>query len=294
MLWLANSKKRSYIIHSLTPEQRKVQIMDVFSIENKYGSLIIYSGQKPTLGLQAFAEYYRQLTGCVYVTNEKQFYIYNRQNGLWEQQSPEKLISKISEEIFKLAQEEAIEGEFASMRRPTVIREILVFLSALAPVSGDFFKKRSIWIHCLNGVVEFENGRWVLKPFSPDYHSRNRCNLVYDSSAQCPRFKEQLLAPLLENEDIDLLQKYFNAWCVKDGFKGYLGILRAMPEGSDFAGAENIRSWMGVRNVLSCESHHDLLRNCMYLVEKEQTVQAEEYMPEILRFQNPEWVYKEV
>ena len=108
MLWLANLKKRSYIIHSLNPEQRKVQIMNVFSIENKYGSLIIYSGQKPTLGLQAFAEYYRQLTGCVYVTNEKQFYIYNRQNGLWEQQSPEKLISKISEEIFKLAKEEAV------------------------------------------------------------------------------------------------------------------------------------------------------------------------------------------
>ena len=103
--------------------------MDVFSIEPRYGSLIIYSGQKPTLGLQAFAEYYRQLTGCVYVTNEKQFYIYNRQNGLWEQQSPEKLISKISEEIFKLAQEEAIEGEFASMRRPAVIRDILLYFN---------------------------------------------------------------------------------------------------------------------------------------------------------------------
>ena len=209
MLWLANLKKRSYIIHSLNPEQRKRQIMDVFNIEPRYGSLIIYSGQKPTLGLQAFAEYYRQLTGCVYVTNEKQFYIYNRQNGLWEQQSPEKLISKISEEIFKLAQEEAIEGDFASMRRPAVIRDILLYLSTLASVSGDFFKKRGIWIHCLNGVVEFENGRWVLKPFAADYHSRNRCNLVYDSSAPCPRFKEQLLAPLLENEDIDLLQKYF-------------------------------------------------------------------------------------
>ena len=61
MLWLANSKKRSYIIHSLNPEQRKRQIMDIFSIEPRYGSLIIYTGQKPTLGLQAFAEYYRQL-----------------------------------------------------------------------------------------------------------------------------------------------------------------------------------------------------------------------------------------
>ena len=45
--------------------------------------------------------------------------------------------------------------------------------------------------------------------FRSDYHSRNRCNLVYDPQADCPRFKKQLLAPLLEPEDIDLLQKYF-------------------------------------------------------------------------------------
>ena len=61
--------------------------MDVSNIENKYGSLIIDSGQKPTLGLQSFAEYFRRLSGCVYVTDEKQFHIYNPDNGLWELQS---------------------------------------------------------------------------------------------------------------------------------------------------------------------------------------------------------------
>ena len=55
--------------------------MDICTIASKYRSLIIDSGQKPTLGLQSFAEYFRRLSGCVYVTDEKQFYIYNPDNG---------------------------------------------------------------------------------------------------------------------------------------------------------------------------------------------------------------------
>ena len=184
--------------------------MDVYTIENKYGSLIISSGQKPTLGLQAFAEYFSSFSGCVFMPTERRFYIYNQNNGLWEAQSLEAMISKISEEILDLARANDIEDEFVSMRRPAVIKDILVFLSTIAQVPENFFDKNGNLIHCLNGVVEIdEHGGCELKPFSPDYHSRNRCNLVYDPQTDCPRFKEQLLAPLLEAEDIDLLQKYF-------------------------------------------------------------------------------------
>ena len=184
--------------------------MDIYTIENKYGSLIIDSGQKPTIGLQPFAEYFSSLSGCIFMTNEKRFYIYNRSNGLWESQSQEAMISKISEEILALARAEEINDEFASMRRPAVIKDILLYLSALAQAPENFFDKDGNWIHCLNGIVGIdEYGHCELKPFSPDHRSRNRCKLVYDPRADCPRFKEQLLAPLLGSEDIDLLQKYF-------------------------------------------------------------------------------------
>ena len=130
--------------------------MDICTIENKYGSLIIDSGQKPTLGLQAFAEYFCSLSGCVFMPNEKRFYIYNRNNGLWESQLQEAMISKISEEILDLARAEEIKDEFASMRRPAVIKDILVYLSTLAQAPENFFDKNGNWIHCLNGVVEVD------------------------------------------------------------------------------------------------------------------------------------------
>ena len=183
--------------------------MKNYEIESKYGTLIIGNQHSPTLNLQSFAAYFCKVSGCVYAANEKQFYIYNLKNGLWERQTKEILISKISEEILDLARVEEIENEFASMRRTAVIKDIIVYLRAIASVSEDFFDKRGNWMHCLNGVVEFENGKWILKPFSAEYHSRNRCNLVYDPEEDCPRFKKDLLAPLLKDIDIDLLQKYF-------------------------------------------------------------------------------------
>ena len=182
---------------------------DACTIESKYGSLIINSGQKPTLGLQTFAAFFLRQSQCVYATYEKQFYIYNPQSGRYETQSGEVMINKISQAILRLARENNIEDEFTGMRRPAVIKDILTHLKVFAHVDKSFFDKQGIWIHCLNGVVEFKDGNWELKPFSPDYHSRNRCNLIYDPKAACHRFKTQLLDPLLEPDDINLMQVAF-------------------------------------------------------------------------------------
>ena len=123
----------------------------------------------------------------------------------------------------------------------------------------------------------------------PYYNYKSRVALMNEEDTdRFFAYMDGLCAPIADDT---LLQKYFDAWCVKDGLKGYLGILRAMPEGSDFT---DIQGWMGVRNVLSCEAHHDLLRNCMYLVEQGRTEQAAEAVEEILRYQNPDWVKKEI
>ena len=131
-------------------------------------------------------------------------------NGLYEPQSQESIISKISEEILKLARDNDIADEFNSIRCPATVKAILVYLKTIAQVSDNFFDKIGSWIHCRNGVVEINDaGQCELKPFSPEYRNRNQCNLLYVPEANCPRFKDQLFAPLLETEDISLLQKYF-------------------------------------------------------------------------------------
>ena len=184
--------------------------MDVLEIEKKYGSLITSSGKKLGLGLQPFAEYYHQLTKCCYVTEENRFYEYNPESGKYEVQSDTTMINNISLAILHFARCRNLEDELAGMRRPAVIKDILTYLKIFAHTDKSFFDKKGFGIHCLNGVVEInQEGCCELKQFSPDYHSRNRCNLIYDPKADCPRFKNELIAPILDQDDIGLLQTLF-------------------------------------------------------------------------------------
>lgn len=182
----------------------------IHEIEEKYGSLLIRDGSKFLLGLQSFAELYRRQTRCIYLPGEKQFYQYSSENGLWRPQRQEEMISRICLAIREFASRRGIEYELARYQRPAAMRDILTYLKVQAEVEPAFFSSPGNWVHCRNTMVELtDSGEWEMRPFSPDYHSRNRCDIVYDPAAACPRFKEQLLSPLMEEDDVELLQKYF-------------------------------------------------------------------------------------
>lgn len=182
----------------------------IHEIEEKYGSLLIKDGSKFLLGLQSFAELYRRQTRCIYLPGEKQFYQYSSENGLWRPQRQEEMISRICLAIREFASRRGIEYELARYQRPAAMRDILTYLKVQAEVEPAFFSSPGNWVHCRNTMVELtDSGEWEMRPFSPDYHSRNRCDIVYDPAADCPRFKEQLLSPLMEEDDVELLQKYF-------------------------------------------------------------------------------------
>ena len=182
----------------------------IHEIEEKYGSLLIRDGSKFLLGLQSFAELYRQQTRCIYLPGEKQFYQYSSGNGLWQPQRREEMISQVCFAIREFANQRGLENELIRYQRPSAIRDILIYLEVQAKEEPAFFSSSGNWIHCRNTMVELaESGEWKMRPFSPDYHSRNRCDIVYDPAADCPRFKEKLLSPLMEEDDMELLQKYF-------------------------------------------------------------------------------------
>ena len=94
-------------------------------------------------------------------------------------------------------------------RKYSVLRNMLKFLTAMCRQSNFFKRADSAFIHCGNGVLELDGqGDWSLKPFSPDYRSRNRCEIPYCPTAASPRFLSELLQPLTESDDADLLQQY--------------------------------------------------------------------------------------
>lgn len=100
-------------------------------------------------------------------------------------------------------------------------------------------------------------------------------------------YLDDLSAPIADEAQ---LQKLFNAWCARGGVKGYLGQLfnRVLPESLHVR--EGVKRNLGLRNLFSCQSHHDLLRNTLLLMERYQLKDAEELIPVINAAQSPEWV----
>ena len=86
------------------------------------------------------------------------------------------------------------------------------------------------------------------------------------------------------------LQKLFDAWCAKGGLDSYFGRLfnRALPE--SFQTREGVKKNLGLRNMFTCHSHSDLLRNTLLLMERYQLEEARELIPLIDAAQFPEWV----
>jgi hypothetical protein len=65
----------------------------------------------------------------------------------------------------------------------------------------DAFRRAPGIIHLANGMLHLADDSPVLRPFSASYRSRNAAPVAYDPTADCPRFRHELLESALEPDD---------------------------------------------------------------------------------------------
>lgn len=177
-------------------------------IESRYGALLTRNGKRHRINPQGMAALYGEISNCVYSPTESAFCLYDPESGLWKAQGREEMLCRLGLFLHECAKIWNI-PEIEEQRTPSVLSGILKFLIGIRS-DPDFFKQSAeLFIHCANGVLELaETGDWVLKPFSPMYRSRNRCEIHYSPGACCPRFLNELLHPLLQDDDMELIQQY--------------------------------------------------------------------------------------
>ena len=100
-------------------------------------------------------------------------------------------------------------------------------------------------------------------------------------------YLDGLCAPVADEKE---LQKIFDAWCAQDGFAGYAGGLFGVPKPESADRRESVQKLLGLRNLLTCQAHHDLLRNTMLLLEQYRFAADMEKVALIKAAQTPEWV----
>jgi phage/plasmid-associated DNA primase len=115
-------------------------------------------------------------------------------------------LDKISERL----REAADESDYHLLAELTGRRHVsgvIAHLKGQTEKIDAFTGDRSI-IHVANGVLELGDGTIRKYGFSPRYISRSLIPINYEPGAACPRFKDELLG-LLNDEDRLLLQ---NSW----------------------------------------------------------------------------------
>src|SRR5262249_16999808 len=142
----------------------------------------------------------------IFERDEKQFYVYNHANGLYESLTAQVLKVHLSDLI---REANANWGGCHGITKLDTekARSSVVELTRGVVEKRDFFVNRPWAIHCQNTMLVMEGGEIKPKPFSTNFRSRNQLSVAYEKEAVCPRFLGELLEPAVSKEDIELIPK---------------------------------------------------------------------------------------
>ena len=154
-----------------------------------------------------WAALYARENRVLFDPDEKTFYRYVAETGLWETVTPECIREIISGRILEISREA---GQFTLEIQITQTR-LNAVVSALKGIveRRDAFKMKQRFIHVANGVIRFaDDGDIQFGGFAPEDLSRNRSPFAFEPDAECPRFLNELIYPAVEPDDADLLQRW--------------------------------------------------------------------------------------
>ncbi|MEI8121781.1 MAG: phage/plasmid primase, P4 family [bacterium] len=138
---------------------------------------------------------------------EEEFYQYGHEKGLWAVTSTDAIKYQLGLDFKRVADETKLD-EFLWKRTDGKLASLVNILRGMVE-KKNAFEDRLSTIHFANGMLDLSSSPPMLMSFHPDYYSRNICPIALDPEAECPRFIEELLRSALDEDDIELLQK----WC---------------------------------------------------------------------------------
>lgn len=185
---------------------------------------------------------------------EKVFYRYNGDTGIYEVESPDAIRSKISARMLE-ASRQANAFDLQKKRSATTLNNVIAHLRGTVEQRGAFAERRKV-IHLANGVMVFTGSDAELRPFSPEYRSRNRSPIAFDENARCDRFLNELVLPAVHPEDVELLQKFAGMLLLGDNRAQRLLILDGEGGRGKTQFANVMQGLVGMPNVTQLRTKH--------------------------------------
>jgi phage/plasmid-associated DNA primase len=156
-----------------------------------------------------WAALYAREHAILFEPDEEKFFEYNSTAGIYEEKSTDCIHKELGERIFRAAVEwqQSYPG-LREFRNNDSLRGIIQHLKGLVEDREAFSKKDPGLMHLTNCDLRITRNGFVNTKISPESKARWRSPFNYDEKADCPRFKNELLAPLCPDQQL-VLQKIF-------------------------------------------------------------------------------------
>ncbi len=215
---------------------------------SKYGAFLICTDKEQTINQMPFAERYVADSGAIYDPAVKRFYAYAPATGLWQHQTDETTLREIGLCFQRVVEQEGF-PDIIAKRTANMLQGLRDMARGMAERRDVFNQRRNV-IHVANGMLELGPGGTVeLRPFSPNWYSRNRSEIAWNPTADCPRFKQELLLSAMDEDDARLIQRYVGQCLLGDNLSQTCLVLRGTPGGGKSTLANVIEGLIGRHNV---------------------------------------------
>ncbi len=239
------------------PEQGQDNSQELQALIDKHGEPYYLSkdGTVTALNQGFWASLHQAEHIQLFEPDERAFYRYNQQNGLYGIISEDVIKQEIASRILEVSRQQGLPS-LERKRTNSTLNHIVAQLKGISE-KKNAFKRGNKFVHLANGVIVFkETGEADFCAFSPDFCSRNQCPIPFNASATCERFFNELLFPAVTPDDVILLQKYTGLCLLGNNLVQKLLILDGMPGRGKSTLALIIQSLVGQVNVTELRTRH--------------------------------------
>ena len=210
-----------------------------------------------------FAAYYGDKHQVFYSPEETRFYRYEgEKSGLWSEQTSDNIRWQFAGDIKKIADDQD-KPQLINLRTTQLLNALVAMLRGSVekwkaferPKSPKTNRPRAL-VHLQNGMLDLDEMPPVLRPFAPEYMSRNQLAVAIDENAECPRFLNDLLGKAVVADDVDLMQKFAGQMLLGVNLSQKLLILTGTAGGGKSTFVNIISEIIGRVNVGQLRTEH--------------------------------------
>lgn len=212
---------------------------------------------KLTLNPMHFVARFARPGDTLFEPGEGCFYGYDAELGLWHRRTE----AAIKIDLATMLKEYADFLPFGDGQQIITARTAPALAGMAGLLQGfveesDAFTREHGVVHVANGMLHLNTPALELRPFAVEYRSRNVAPVAYDPTAECPRFKRELLESALAPDDVFLVQRYAGACLLGRNIAQKILVLTGTAGGGKSTLLEILERILGLDNVGEIRTEH--------------------------------------